>query len=147
MKRLVESAPQKIHDMSDFADKNMVKKTSRKNIMKLLWNGCFGILLGIFTGAVAVITHSAPLEMEWIGFFLASVLVLVGGWIVVESAGKFGALGYFLGVTVTTVILLFFPLADDIIALQTQTISRIWIFVAVILSFVPLATVFRKKSS
>lgn len=105
-----------------------------------------GVVLGGFAGAIAVIAHASPLDFPWIGLILAAALTSTGGWFSAEFFGKCGVGGFFLGSVAVTLMLMFSLITDDVVAIQTELTSRIWVIVQPIFAFVPTATAFKKKS-
>lgn len=121
------------------------RKVPRRAVAVLL-NLLTGLIIGLFAGSVAVVTHASPLNCPWIGLILAAVLILVGGWFAAEAAEIPGALGYVAGVVATTLIFMFSPLGGDITALETSLVSRIWVFAGPILAFISLGSAIRRNS-
>ncbi|XCB30729.1 hypothetical protein RQN30_04965 [Arcanobacterium hippocoleae] len=118
----------------------------RKRFSDVLIRVIAGVFVGGCAAVGALIAHIGPVNYEWVGMILAALLILAGGWFAVELGGKFGAVGYFVAAAAVTAGFMLFPLQNDVTAIQEQLASRIWIFAAPILAFVPIATAFRKKS-
>ena len=121
------------------------QKAHRRGVVSL-FNFCIGLIIGLFAGPVALVTHASPLQYPWIGLIFAAALVLVGGWFASEAAGIFGSLGYLVGVLLTTLGFMYLPFAGDVTALQTSIVSRIWVFAGPILACIPLSPAFRSNS-
>ncbi len=102
-----------------------------------VFNLLVGLVFGIIAALVGVLVHAGVFGIPFLGFILASLLVLVGAWVAWEVDRRFAVIGYVLAIALVTVWLLLYTPSDDVLALNTDKISRFWLICSVVFSLLP----------
>lgn len=102
-----------------------------------------GAVVGFVTGMLTVVVSAGPLDMPWVGVGLAAGILAAGAWFMWEW-GSFGAwVAYVIGTFAATGWLVYFPPADDTLAVVGAGVSSTWVLVAAVSAVFPVPLVIR----
>lgn len=102
----------------------------RKRAQSLLRTLFFGLALGALGGLLGAITAAGPVNYEWVGPILASLLVFFATWAAYELSGIRASLLAVLLIGALTFWITFYPPYNDVFAMQGVRNSQLWVYLA-----------------
>ncbi len=107
-------------------------------------NTVYGLVLGVFTGALGAVVHAGFVDFSPVGLALGALLLGSASWVCSEWFGKAGWFVFLLSSVAVTLAFVLLGLGDDWIVAETAWVSRAWLVAAPIVATLPGLVVFRR---